>query len=54
MSEKARFSLGQSVAYKGRLYKIISAEIMGVTGWRCNLDDGQGHTVQAAWEIELS
>ena len=49
MNDKPTFSLGQTVEYKGRLYCVVYGSVMGVTGWRYDLEDLQGHTVSAAW-----
>ena len=52
-ADKPTFSLGQTVAYKGRLYRVVAAEIMGVTGWRYDLEDLDGRKVRAAYPHEL-
>lgn len=48
MSNPARFGLGDSVSYEGRLYRIVSASITCGT-WRYDLDDGAGHSVKSVY-----
>lgn len=54
MADKCEFSLGQSVTYRGKLYRVTGARVMGVTGWRYDLEDDTGNRVEAAWGYQIS
>jgi hypothetical protein len=52
-NESAKFHLGQGVCYGGRLWKVVSGEVLGVTGWRYDLVNESGQIIHAVYESEI-
>ncbi len=46
------FSIGDSVGYRGKLWSIKGAEIMGVTGWRYTLENSSSQ-ITGVWPHEM-